>query len=348
MFREKQGLAFKDLIESVGPQGAIDVIKDLLESKKMVPMDFSFKEIYEAVSSDIFPAITSELIAKEVLDAYEIVPTIGDKLATTRIGNFEDETFVGFGASEGPELVLEGRAYNDSNLSEKKTQIKAQKFGRIISITMEMIRFDQTNQILMRAQGIGEKLALHKEKTIVEKVIDAGNDSYRLNGAAPTSVYRSTASGIHKVNLATSAPFGEAGLEAILRLQHNMTDENGDFIAINPGSMKLLIPQELHVEAAQMMHSTLVPEGNDNAVNTFKNFAEILSSPFITAQSATSWYLGDFMKSFVWHEIFPLTTLVHFEPSEANFSKDIIAQYKAWYFGACGAVDHKTVYKATA
>ena len=127
-----------------------------------------------------------------------------------------------------------------------------------------------------------------------------------------------------------------------------MTDDNGEYVGIDPSAMILLVPQDLMVEALQMMNSTLVPEGSENAVNTFKGAYQPLTSPHITADSTTAWFLGDFKRDFLWAEIWPLQTFTHVSGNEDEFKRDIKAQYKVRYFGGVGAIEDKHIYKATA
>lgn len=347
MFRDRMKMAFKDLMEQVGPQGAVTVVQELLKEKKMKPEDFSIKEIYEAVTSDIFPIITGELINAKVLDAYKAAPTIGDQLVTTVPSKLELERFAGFTAAETPEQVPEGMGYNYANVGEKYVTITNAKYGKLIAVTEEAIFFDRTGQLLMRAQQIGEKAAYYREKQIVEKVVDKNSDAYAVSGTAG-AVYRTSASGVLRVNSKATTPFGEAGLEEAFKLMHNMTDESGDYVFINQANLYLLVPQDLYLEAMQMVQSTLTPENADNAVNIYKGAFKVLTSPFITALSSSTWYLGDFRQDFVWTEVWPLETMAMKPGSEDEFKKDIKAQFKVRYYGGCGAIDHKHSYKFTA
>jgi len=347
MFRDKMKLALKDLVEQAGSQGTVTIIRELLEEKKVRPEDFSIREIYEAVTSDMFPIITGELINAKIIDAYKAAPTIGDQLVTTVPSKMEVETIAGFDTPDTPEVVPEGAPYNYATVGEKYVTIRNYKYGRLIAVTEEAIYFDRTGQLLMRAQQIGEKAAYYKEKIIVEKVIDVSSNAYAVSGT-PGVLYRTAASGNHKINSRAATPFGEAGLEEAFKLQHNMTDENGDFVFISPVGMTCLVPQDLLVEALQMVQSTLVPENVDNAVNIYKNAFKVLTSPFITAQSATTWYLGDFKQDMVWTEVWPLETMAMKPGSEDEFKKDIKAQFKVRFLGGCGAIDAKHVYKFTA
>jgi hypothetical protein len=332
------------MVESVGPQGAVQVVHDVIESKKMRPEDFSIREIYEAVTSDMFPQITGELINAKVIDGYSTAATIGDQLVTTVPSKLEVETIVGFTDVDTPEIVPEAAPYNAGTIGEKYVTIRNIKYGKLMAVTEEAIMFDRTGQLLTRAQRIGEKAAYYKEQLIVEKAIDVNSDAYAVSGT-PGVVFRAAASGNHKINSRTATPFGEAGLEEAYKLMHNMTDDNGDYVVINPSGLTCLIPQDLYVEALQMVQSTLVPENTDNAVNIYKGAFKVLTSPFITRNSTSTWYLGDWKQDLLWTEVWPLETQTMKPGSEDEFKKDIKAQFKIRFFGGCGYIDHKHVYR---
>ncbi len=357
MIRDRLKVALKDLIEQAGEPGALKVIRESLREGALSPEDFSLREIWEAterdkfgnvkdiseaVSSDMFPKITGELINAKVIDAYQAQPTIGDQITTTVPSKLKTETVAGFDAVETPEEVQEGRDYNDSDMGEKYVTITNKKYGRILSITEEMIYFDQTGQVLDRARRIGEKAALYKEKLIVEKVIDKDGDALALSGTAGAEY----ASGYG--NLSTSSPFGESGLDAVHKLMANMTDENGDPVLINPNNLVLLYPADLRTAVLQMAKSAKVPEGTENAVNIYAGTFKPLTSYYITAQSSTTWFLGDFKSDFWWLEVWPLQVFTAKPGNEREFRADIKSMHKIRFFGACGAVDYRHSFKATA
>jgi len=366
-FRDTTGTALRDLLESKGSEGARRVIQKALESGKLRPDDFSIREIWEAcernedgsvrsiheaVSSDSFPKITGELINSRIIEAFESAPTIGDELVTTVPGIKQKiDTVAGFTASEGVDEVPEGHPYDDSTLTEKHVTIHNKKYGRIISVTEEMIFFDQTGQILTRAQGIGDKAAQYKERLIVEGVQDVQKAGqyvvYRPEGTG-TAIY-STGNG----NLKTSNPFGESGLEEVEKLAHQMRDDSTgthdtDYIFIADDDVIVLVPKDLQIEALQMANSTLVPESAENAVNIFKGKFKVRTSPYITKQSATTWYWGNFKRSFWWEEVWPLQTMSMKPGHEDEFSRDIKSKFKVRMFGGIGAVDYRYAYKSTA
>jgi len=360
-FRDKTSAALRDVFESNGEEGTVQIVRETLEKKELAPEDYSIQEIWhafernpdgsirgyhEAVSTSIFPKITGELINSKLIEAYSTVPTIGGQITTVMSSNMEVDTIAGFDASEGPEPVEQGASYNDSGMGEKSVTIPHQKYGRLISVTEEMVFFDKTGQILMRAQGIGEQAAQEKEKQIVEGVQDINSDVFRPSGVA-AAFYRTAVSGIRRINSRASTPFGEEGLLQTNKLMHAMTDENGNYITVNPGRLILLAPYDLWVQAIQMQKSTLVPESGENAINIWKGSFTPLTSPWITAQSDTTWYLGDFKRDFVWSEIWPLQTFSLPLGGEDGFRKDIKSLFKVRFYGQVGAIDDKRCFKLT-
>lgn len=362
MIRNKLGTALRDMHEGLGDKGTRETIREMLANGDLQPEDFSLQEMWnaferdkdgmvrdisEAVSSDMFPIITGEIINAKVISAYDAVSGVGDQLVTVAPSKMEIETYAGFGASEGPLEVLQGAEYEDSDITEKYAQVPHTKWGRLISVTEEMIYFDKTNQIIMRANRIGQKAAQKRERLIVEGVQDIDSNVYRPSGT-PTAFYRTSASGDLRINSRASTPFGEDGILQATKLFHNMTDEESDFIMLDYANLIALLPWDLYVQAVQMVNSALVPEGNENAVNPWKKFFNPVYSPYVTAQSATTWYLGDFKEDFVWSEIWPLQVFTMKPGNEMEFRRDIKSIHKCRFYGQVGAIDHRHCLKLTA
>lgn len=363
MFVTKFGTALRDMFESLGPEGMKATIREMLKEGKVKPDDFtSFQEIWaacerdkngmvrpisEAVSSDLFPTITGEIISSKIIAGYDIPGLIGDRLTTTIPSKFKTATYAGFTATSGPDKVLEGRGYNDSQFEEKFAQITHTKYGRIISVTEETIYFDQTGQVLAHAGTVGKKARLYKEKLIVQGVQDINSNVFKPAGVAE-AFYRTSASGDRKINSVGSTPFGEAGLLTAKSTMHDMIDEEGDYIMLSIANLLGLFPVDLEVRVKQMLGSTLVPEGAENAMNTWKGWFEPLFSPYVSEQSTSTWYLGDFPQSFVWSEVWPLQIFTAKPGHEDEFNKDIKSKTKVRFYGEIGAIDDKYAFKFTA
>ena len=160
--RNKLGVALRDMHEQLGDVGTVETIKEMITNKEISVHDWSIQEAWhaferdpktgivrdysEAVSSDMFPTINGEVINAAVIQAYEIPGLIGDELCTTVPGNRELDRIVGFDSVEMPEEVQQGRDYNDSDMGEKWSTVEPRKFGRLLTITEEAVKFDKTIQ----------------------------------------------------------------------------------------------------------------------------------------------------------------------------------------------------------
>lgn len=357
MFRDKTGTAMRDLVESKGVLGAVMVVRETLKSKKLVPEDYSLREIWEAcepgrsveeaVSSDAFPKITGELINAKVIGAYDATEMLGDQLCTTMPSRLKIDTIAGFTDAEAPKKIPEGHEYDDSTVTEKYVTIHNDKFGRKISITEEMLFFDQTGQILVRAARIGQKAAQYKERSILRGVQDLDSNVHRPSGVA-TALYSTG-----NKNLNATNPLSEGGLEVSRSALINTKDDSehitdNDFILISQADVVCLTPTTLDVEAWQLANSTLTPESAENAANFFKNRFKPLSSPYLDQANTTTWYYGDFKQQFMWTEVWPLTVITAPINHPDAFNRDVKSVHKVRAYGGIGSVDYKYVQKNTA
>ena len=218
----------RDLIQSHGHAGFYRKVVDLLNEKQLTPDDFSYYELAAAcgvlpklkglresrlsfdarlssvdatshllsetsssVGTTLFQVVTGELISRKVLEGYEDqTGFIGDKLVTVLPSKVRNARIAGFKALGGPTDVNEGQPYDESTFAEKFVTTAESKQGRILSITEELIGFDQTGEIHRRAMALGYYLRQERERTIVRAVTDAdattGTFVYRPAGTGQT------------------------------------------------------------------------------------------------------------------------------------------------------------------
>ena len=334
--------AIKEVIESAGIQIATESLRELLESGKVKPEDYSIKELREAVSSDLFPTITGEIISAKIIESNKLASGIGDQLCTTVPSKMETEKVAGFEAGDFDiDEIPEGSEYNDSTMSEKHVTIKHVKKGRLISITEEMVYYDKTGQVLDHARKIGEVLAYEREKIIVQGIMDSNTTVYKPSGIATAFWSAGNA------NVETANPFGESGVLAALKNMGEQTDEDGNYIFVDNSRLIGLFPFDLWVQSAQMVQSTLTPESAEQAKNVFKGLFIPLTSPWLTASNASTWYLGDFKRDFRWSEVWPLQVFTMRQQSDSAFRKDLAAIYKCRYLGNIGATDFRHCVRST-
>jgi hypothetical protein len=311
-------------------------IGDVEQAGRCIAEDI--RDMYEALTSSTFPKAVGALINKATIDAYNTEPTIWQDLVTQVPSNKKTETIDGFTETDMPDDVPEAMPYGETDFGEKYVTISNAKTGRLISVTDETIRFDQTGQIIQRARTIGEKAALKIEKTVVEGVIDANSNVYKPTGRAE-ALYTTTSPAN---NDATA--FGIAGLTALEKLMDGMQDGRGDPILINRNNLILLTGSTLKVEAWEILNSIENPETAERVKNYFGKRYNYRYSPFIT--STTDYFLGDFKKDFWLMVVYPLQMLErNMADTDEGFKRDIIAQFKVRYYMGLGAVDRKHSYK---
>jgi len=329
MLRE-QSICLRDLWNSLGEKTFLGKVTELLEGEKphLRPQDFNLRELWEAVDTTAFPTITARLISRQVIEAYQTTPAIGEYLVHTVPSVRKKEEIVGFVAVEQVKEVKEGMPYEESSLAEKKVTIENKKFGRILAITEEAVMEDQTGQILQRAASLGEKARLFKEKMILDVVRDVNSDAY--SGSA---LYTSAHGNFHSVAFGSDG----SGLEEAKRLLSEMTDENGDPILVS--GQILFVPQELEKEAYNLINPVLTESTYHRQI-----ISQIFTSPFMT--DATEFFYGDFKKQFRYQEVWPMQVLQAKEGHEDAFNRDIIAKYKVRLYGGCGAIDYRYVIKS--
>ena len=317
-----------------------------------VVKDINFSE---ALSSSAFPKITGALINKKVQEAYDLEYGIGDQLVTKVPSSVKDETIVGFGADNEMKEVSEGVDYEEGSITEKYHKIKNVKFGRIISLTKEMIMFDQTGQMMMRAGQIGEAAKSSHEKTIMNAVLELTSTglraAWRPAGTA-TTLYSNTSTDPYSSatldNLGSEALADETDLDTVMALFSQFTDEQGLPMRVTPKI--LLTAMSLRSAANQICYSgqavkLTTPQGTKNIYTGM----QALDTTFIDQQLAgTAWFIGDFKKQFVYTEVWPLRVEHQGKDSEQAFNADVVERFKVSYYGGCGAVSNRYVVKGNA
>ena len=389
----------RDLIQSHGHAGFYRKVVDLLNEKQLTPDDFSYYELAAAcgvlpklkglresrlsfdarlssvdatshllsetsgsVGTTLFQVVTGELISRKVLEGYEDqTGFIGDKLVTVLPSKVRNARIAGFKALGGPTDVNEGQPYDESTFAEKFVTTAESKQGRILSITEELIAFDQTGEIHRRAMALGYYLRQERERTIVRAVTDADASSgtyvYRPAGTGQ-SLYNANGSNRNYVGPGntTSTAFNAAiplhdwtDVEEVLHFR--ATQVKDDRIDGSPRPIvapvrQVLVPEALRGTARSVINSTEVTvateDGQTRFANPISGIAEVLASPFIDEQGAAAsrdWYIGDFRRQFIWSEIWPVQTFLQQADSEAAFERDVVLRVKARYFGGISAVD---------
>jgi len=327
-------------------------------------LDFRYMEaqaLDEAIGgmgTSLFVKATGALINKKVREAYDAVYGVGDRLVTVVPSRLKRETIVGFTRMGAVEEVRELEEYKSRGMQELYFTVENHKYGGLIGISEETVRMDQTGQILLQAARIGEECRQHKEKLILEGVIGPAVDSstnsvFKPEGTAAI-LYKSTA----RTSLAEGGKGGPNGLTGYGDINHAALDAVKALVAkqydgetdqyVNLGGMQgwiLLCPAELHDTAWEITNTQKTPFSADNAENYWRQFQFVPEwSPYF-GSTTTTWLIGDFRKDFIWTEVFPLEVKRLARGTEVEFTRDMIACYKARFMGGVGAIDFRHISK---
>jgi len=315
------------------------------------------------LGTTVFQKATGELISKRVIQAYDGVPTIGDQLTTNYPTKFKKEDFVGFEAIGDIDTVVEGAVYGETGFGETYVGTDpALKKGVIIALTEETIFMDQTGQIVLRCNQVGQAAARTKEKAILTALTDDDTTNYIYKPQGAAEVLYRTAAGTNSttVNLVQSnALVSYTDLNAMLQLFAGMVDSENNRIGM-PANLKLIVPFALAATAhfvtnavrIQLNEGGYATSGNPESRQS-TNWPMIAGMPVLTSAlldgySTSTYYLGDPAQQFLWRDIWPLQVSRRGADTEDGWFRDIAVQFKVRYYGGCACIADKYVVQSTA
>lgn len=320
-----------------------------------------FTESNPGLNTNAFQIITGALINDSVIAGYNNDEgLIGDQLVQVQSVRTKNTKIAGFTALAGPAEVKEGMPYEETAFSEKYVTTKETKKGRIVSLNEELVLLDQTGEVRRRAMELGMQCRHERERTIVRGVIDADystNPVYRPLGTGET-LYNTDGSNYNYIGSGntTSTSFNAASaLQDHTDIDHirryRATEVKDDRIdgtqraitGLNSGLI-LLVPESKVGLAYNIWNAGTVRSDATNERTTFMNpvrsiVKSILSSPILDEVSTDDYYLGNFIRQFLWTEIWPIQTFTQAADSEAAFDRDVVFRYKVRYFGGITATD---------
>lgn len=251
------------------------------------------REVLNMNTSSDFPLVLENIQTKAVLKGYEECPEIFDKLS--RKGNLPDyKQAARIGTSNFPSLRLvpEGAEYEEATIGERNARIALSKYGRVITISEEMIINDDAEALGRIAMLMG-KAAKRTVGNLFWAII---TDNPTFNGGPLFSAGRG--------NLQTGAgsALNDAGLTAAYVVFRTRTDaqiSGGSLTDVNiPIVAKyLLAPIALEQQALRLMTAEKIVATGGAAgemPNTHNGRFEVLSEARLdrVAGGSTRWFLS--------------------------------------------------------
>lgn len=369
-------IGFRQIVEANGVDVAAQQLCEIAQEEKKRLGDWSLRELHEAfcgeqvksfisskpgfhstwniqeadVQSSAFSNIIGVLLTNEVIAAYESVPKIGDSLVKVYKSKLKYERMAGFSAHSEPGDVNEDQEYPSDGFNDKYVTLPdPKKKGRIIYVTEEAIFYDQTAQLIERAQMVGERIAEVREKRIISGVC-GGHQCYSPAGVS-TDLYAGAPQLVGGNALVDWTDIEKAELDGL----HAMVDEKGEKIRVMP--KVVLVPRALYRTALRILNATQVTTLTGTgtidtyAVNPYRP-GELMpvTSDYVSTYTgnSTSWFIGDPQKQFRWKEVYPIQTFRLMANNILEFQRDVKFAYKVRYKGDIFAIDNKYMIKCNA
>lgn len=216
-------------------------------------------------------------------------------------------------------------------------------YGRIVPVTWEAVFNDRTGQLLEVAGSVGEWLGLREELNAIDCLIDENQTAHRYNWRDTTIQSYGDNSGSHTWdNLAASNALVDwTSLNTAEQVFNGLLNPyTGTPIVIEP--KHLVVFKGLEQTARRAVSATEIrvttpgyaTTGNPtqtNQANPYNNKYTVVTSRYLAPQLATdtSWFLGDIPKYALRMVAEPLNVVQAPTNNQDEFSRRVVAQYRA-------------------
>ena len=310
---------------------------------------YQIQESAELVDTSQFANIIGQVVYTATLNGFNMPGLVGDQLVETIQTQFSGERIPGVGrVGDDLDVVNEGQPYPNAVMGEEYVDTpETIKRGLILNITREAIYFDRTGVLLSEANKVGERVAVNREKRILD-VVTGISTVFRRNGAAAVATYDS-------VNQLSNTLADWTSIDSVQQKFNVMTDPiTGEPIAIDV--TQILVPKALETLAGRIINASMTRQGSNTGNNqTYVNGSsvagnkQVVSGQYVRQRTSSdsTWFAGDFKKAFVYMQNWPLTVTQSDENSEVGFTRDIVLRLKASERGAAGVRERLYAAKCT-
>jgi len=267
----------------------IDTARRFMESEGINVRDLSNHEVARLAigknaegfgqrnhSSSDFPFLLADVTNKSLQASYAERPQTFAPFTTSRtVSDFKTIQSTQFGDAPSLLKVNEKGEYKEGTISEGKEQYKIEKFGRMISVSEELLINDDLGAFLRLAEKMGRRARDLESNTVWGQI--TSNPLMGDGNALFSGAHSNTGTG------AISVAAVSAGREK-MRKQLGL---DGAKLDLSP--VYMVVPASLETAAEQFLGST-VPQLDSN-VNPFKGRLTPISEIRLDDASLTEWYL---------------------------------------------------------
>ena len=230
-----------------------------------------YMKFREAATSGEFASLMREDYEDILLGSFADVPKPLLDLCVQVSSEKEAETYRGLKhLQDVDQLIPEGGEYPEIMLGEKDTvTITNRKYGGIIAVTDEMIRYAKLGEIKRLPNLLGESLGRKVEKGIVSVIETTANTTASSGTLTLTRANLETVMNNYKIQTATAA--------------------DGTTVKLGLIPDTLLVPPALEYDARRILNAVLIPGSANNDPNVIQGALKIVVSHYLT--STSTWYV---------------------------------------------------------
>jgi len=227
-----------------------------------------------------FPLILENVLGKVLRAGYEMAGrTFLPFVKKAELADFKEVSRVQLGNAPKLKKVNENGEYEFGSMSEAAEKYKLATYGKIVSVTRQMIINDDLNAFTDLAQMFGQSAA-DLESDIVYGILNA-------NAAMSDSValFHATHNNLGTAGVPSVTTLAE--LRKLARLQKGLgTTAEQQYINV---LLKYLVVSPDHETAAEQLLTSILANQTSN-VNPFQNKLELIVEPRLEVSGTNPWY----------------------------------------------------------
>ena len=228
-----------------------------------------------------FPLILEDVMHKEVMLGWNRPSVVWQEIARTgTLQDFRDKNLISLHLFDNLKKVEEGEEYQHGSIGEEGASIAAEKYGRLMAITFEMLVDDDVAQFTRMAQKLGEAAAQVPERLAFEVLTE--NPTIQSTGQPLFSAEHGNT---------IDEEFSHETLKELRQAMESQTieTEDGDKEPINVEASKLVVPTALRDSAESLMMSEFIDR--DLQRNTLQGAFDLVHARRLNAHSDTEFFL---------------------------------------------------------
>jgi hypothetical protein len=235
-----------------------------------------------ALSTSDFPNILADVANKTLRQAYEAYPRTFLPFSRRRsAADFKNINAVQLGEAPSLQKVNEKGEFTHGSIAESKETYKLATYGRIVSITRQVIINDDLSAFTRIPAGFGVAAATLESDTVWGIITSNPNmgDGVALFHANHTNL-----------NTGGTSALALTGLGAGMAVMAKQKGLDG-ITVLNVQPRYVAVPVALQLTAFQLVAANLAPAQSANIVPDYIRALTPIAEPRLDASSATAWYL---------------------------------------------------------